>query len=180
MHPGNKKWHLIDYVITRKRDVKDVLHTKAMCGSLICSDHKLIKCKLAVQSRKPIRHYVQNPFRKLDTNMLYSSETSQLLAENFSKAFDVTEVLAGTSDETLANFQKVARQVSEDVLGFSQRKHRDWFDENNQLIQPLLKELHDLKCQLLENKNNSVLRDKYRDTKKTVESQLHAMQNACG
>ena len=178
MHPGNKKWHLIDYVITRKRDAKDVLHTKAMCGSLICSDHKLIKCKLAVQRRKPVRHNVQNPLRKLNTNKLSIPETRVLLAEGLAKAFDKTEVLAETSDETLANFSKVARQVSENVLGFSERKHRDWFDENNQLIQPLLKELHNLKCQLLENKNNSVLRDKYRDTKKSAESQLHDMQNA--
>ena len=178
MHPGNKKWHLIDYVITRKRDAKDVLHTKAMCGSLICSDHKLIKCKLAVRRRKPVRHNAQNPLRKLNTNKLCIPETSVFLAENFAEAFDKTEVLAETSEKTLSNFCKVARQVSENVLGFSERKHRDWFDENNQLIQPLLKELHDLKCQLLENKNNSQLRDIYRDTKKSVESQLHNMQNS--
>ena len=178
MHPGTKKWHLIDYAITRKRDVKDVLHTKAMCGSLICSDHKLIKCKLAVQSRKTVRHNARNPLRKLNIKRLFIRGTSLLLAENFAKAFDKTEVLAETSDKTLANFQKITRQVSENVLGFSERKHRDWFDENNQLIQPLLKELHDLKCQLLENKNNSELRDVYRDTKKSVETQLHDMQNS--
>ena len=33
MHPGSKRWHLIDYVITRQKDVKDVNHTRAMCGS---------------------------------------------------------------------------------------------------------------------------------------------------
>ena len=178
MHPGNKKWHLIDYAISRQRDAKDVLHTKAMCGSLICSDHKLLKCKLAVRRRKPVRHNVKNPLRKLNTKMLSNPDTSVLLAENLAKAFDETEVLSDTSDKTLANFCKVARQVSENVLGFSGRKHRDWFDDNNQLIQPLLKELHDLKSQLLENKSNSEVRDRYRDTKKSVESQLHDMQNA--
>ena len=32
MHPGTKKWHLLDYIITRSKDARDVLHTRAMCG----------------------------------------------------------------------------------------------------------------------------------------------------
>ena len=42
MHPGTKKWHMIDYAITRQRDVKDIHHTRAMCtdpllrGRTIC------------------------------------------------------------------------------------------------------------------------------------------------
>ena len=82
MHPGNKKWHLIDYAITRQRDAKDVLHTKVMCGSLICSDHKLVNCKLAVQRRKPVRHNVKSPLRKLNTKKLSIPETGVLLTEN--------------------------------------------------------------------------------------------------
>ena len=31
MHPRTKKWHMIDYVITRQRDIKDINHTRAMC-----------------------------------------------------------------------------------------------------------------------------------------------------
>ena len=33
MHPRSKHWHLIDYVLTRKKDQKDVRVTKAMCGA---------------------------------------------------------------------------------------------------------------------------------------------------
>ena len=40
MHPRSKQWHMIDYVITRRRDIKDVFHTRAMCGSSIWSDHR--------------------------------------------------------------------------------------------------------------------------------------------
>ena len=35
MHPGLKQWHLIDFVITRQRDKRDVNHTKAMCGTCV-------------------------------------------------------------------------------------------------------------------------------------------------
>ena len=51
MHPRSRHWHLIEYVITRKRDIQDVRVTKAMCGSDCWTDHRLIvsKCKLHIQ-----------------------------------------------------------------------------------------------------------------------------------
>jgi exonuclease III len=42
-HPRSKHWHLIDYVIVRKRDLQDVLITKAMTAADECwTDHQLI------------------------------------------------------------------------------------------------------------------------------------------
>ncbi|XP_035699628.1 craniofacial development protein 2-like [Branchiostoma floridae] len=51
MHPRSKHWHLIDYVITRKRDRQDIKVTKAMCGAECWTDHRLIvaKVKLRIQ-----------------------------------------------------------------------------------------------------------------------------------
>merc|ERR1712035_57053 len=46
MHPRSKHWHLIDYVIVRKRDRQDVRVTKAMCGADSGTDHRLILSKL--------------------------------------------------------------------------------------------------------------------------------------
>ena len=178
MHPGTKKWHLIDYVITRQRDLRDILHTRAMCGSLTWSDHKLVKCKLAIHFNKPNRHQSHRPLRKLNVNKLRSSETKELLGKRMSEAFNNREILGGSSEATLVNFSKITWQVSENVLGFPERKHRDWFDENDRFIQPLLKELRDLRCQLTLDKNNSVLNALYLETKKNVNTRLHNMQNA--
>ena len=33
MHPRSKHWHLIDDVITRRRDIRDILVTRAMRGA---------------------------------------------------------------------------------------------------------------------------------------------------
>ena len=41
MHPRSKHWHLIHYVITRKRDAGDVRVTKSMCGGECWTDHRL-------------------------------------------------------------------------------------------------------------------------------------------
>ena len=44
MHPRSKHWHLIDYVITRQRDLKDIIITRALRGlnvgqTIACLDH---------------------------------------------------------------------------------------------------------------------------------------------
>ena len=46
VHPRSKRPHLIDYVITRKKDLKDVKNTRAMRGPDCNTDHYLIKTTL--------------------------------------------------------------------------------------------------------------------------------------
>ena len=46
-HPRSKHWHLIDYIIVRSRDQKDVNITRAITGADDCwTDHRLIRAKM--------------------------------------------------------------------------------------------------------------------------------------
>ena len=49
MHPRSKHWHLIDYVITRKKDATDVRLTKSMYGAECWTDHRLLVAKLTLR-----------------------------------------------------------------------------------------------------------------------------------
>ena len=42
MHPRSKHWHLIDYVIVRRKDRQDVRVTKTICGADCWTDHRLV------------------------------------------------------------------------------------------------------------------------------------------
>ena len=46
MHPRSKHWHLIDYVLARQRDLKDIRHTRVMPSAECHTDHRLVRCKL--------------------------------------------------------------------------------------------------------------------------------------
>ncbi|XP_053863859.1 LOW QUALITY PROTEIN: uncharacterized protein LOC128825397 [Malaclemys terrapin pileata] len=48
MYPRSKHWHLIDYVIIRRRDRQDVRVTKTVCGADCWTDHRLIVSKMKV------------------------------------------------------------------------------------------------------------------------------------
>lgn len=54
MHPQSEHWDLIDYVLVRQRDLKDVLHTRVMSSTECHTDHRLVRCKLRLHfKRKP-------------------------------------------------------------------------------------------------------------------------------
>ncbi|BHF58882.1 hypothetical protein SprV_0100183700 [Sparganum proliferum] len=45
-HPRSRQWHLLDYVLVRKRDQRDVLVTKAIAGVDGWTDHRLVLSKM--------------------------------------------------------------------------------------------------------------------------------------
>ena len=46
IHPRSKHGHILDYIITRKRDLRDVCIVRVMRGAECGTDHKLVRGKL--------------------------------------------------------------------------------------------------------------------------------------
>jgi exonuclease III len=181
MHPGSKKWHMIDYVITRQRDIKDVNRTRAMCGTCVWSDHRLVKSKLALRAKSSrLRHRIK-PCRKLDVSKLKSSEVRSKLAIKLQEAYAVTDSTGTSAAATWDTHKCITLKVAEEVLGFPERKHRDWFDENDPLIKPLLNQLHALHIDVVADKRNSIhntaKENAYNSCKKQAQKSLRTMQN---
>ena len=177
MHPRTKQWHMIDYVITRQRDIKEVHHTRAMCGACTWSDHKLVRCKLALQAKAPLRRHRLKPKKKLDVSKLNCAEVRSMLATKLQQAYETMETHQ-TATASWNAFKDATLKAAEDVLGFPVRKHRDWFDENNTSIKPLLNQLHDLHMEAITDSRNAVKAGAYRACKQQVQRQLRTMQNA--
>ena len=93
MHPGTKQWHLIDYVITRQRDIKDVFHTRAMCGSSTWSDHRLVRSKIAFKLKTPQRRCRIKPQRKHDLSKLKSITVRETLASKLQEEYANSAIL---------------------------------------------------------------------------------------
>lgn len=55
MHPRSKCWHLIDYVITRQRDIRDVRITRVMRGADCWTDHMMLRSKFNLQFKPQYR-----------------------------------------------------------------------------------------------------------------------------
>ena len=178
MHPRSKEWHMIDYVITRQRDVKDVHHTRAMCGSSTWSDHRLVRSKLALRAKPSRQLHRLKPAKKPDIGKLKSMGTRANLAMKLHDAYLASDWLDLDATANWDNFKNITLKITEEVLGFPERKHRDWFDENDALIKPLLTKLHDLHVKYIEDKSDATKADAYRNCKQQAQKSLRAMQNA--
>ena len=53
MHPRSKHWHLIDFIIVRQWDVRDVRVTRAMRGAECWTDHRLVRAVLTLHIVPP-------------------------------------------------------------------------------------------------------------------------------
>ena len=138
MHPRSKHWHLIDYVLVRQRDLKDVLHTRVMPSAECHTDHRLVRCTLKLIF-KPKPRKGGPPKKKFNLCKLQSAETKADFQAGLQSKLEEDHCLEDPCPETLWDQLKTAiLQTSEEVLGFTTKKNKDWFDENNQEIQELL------------------------------------------
>ena len=175
MHPGTKKWHLIDYVIVRHRDINEVFHTRSMCGSTVWSDHRLVRAKLAIKVQTPqLRHRFQ-PKKKPDISKLQSPLVREELSRKLQEAYDAANLPRETASASWDVFKDITQKITEEVLGHPTRKNRDWFDENDLLIKPRLDTLHNLHVDAIENPADNVKSELYRICKREVQTYLRNM-----
>ncbi|XP_078083694.1 uncharacterized protein LOC144503067 [Mustelus asterias] len=82
IHPRSKHWHLIDYVIVRRKDRQDVRVTKAMCGADCWTDHRLIVSKMRLRIRPKRRPQGSKVMKRINVAKLKNSSIASALAED--------------------------------------------------------------------------------------------------
>lgn len=137
MHPRSKHWHLIDYLLVRQRDLKDVLQTRVMPSAECHTDHRLIRCKLRMLFEpKPRRGGA--PRKKFKVSSFQSAEVVAGFQDNLQSRLEDAHNRDASPEAQWQQLKIAILTSAEAVLGFSTRKNRDWFDENDQQVQELL------------------------------------------
>ena len=176
MHPRSKRWHLIDYVITRQRDLSEVKLTRSLPMSTIWTDHRLVRSNIAIKVLPRRRHTQVKPHKKLDTSSLKTAEKCRELSTNLSKALSQTE----PKDTPTAEWESIrdaTLNVAETTLGHKAKKHQDWFDEQDAKIKPLLQEVHQRHSDWITDKENVSKQDLYHTKKHEVQRSLREMKD---
>ena len=88
MHPRSKHWHLIDYVIIRRRDIQDVHITRAIRGADSWTDHVLLRSKLPFSITSAHRYQKADIKKKLDVRRLADPETKATLVAMVSEEIE--------------------------------------------------------------------------------------------
>lgn len=154
MHPRSKHWHLIDYAITRRRDISQVCITRVMRGANCWTDHRLVVSKLKLRLRLPRRSCKSKPtsFDLDRLNSIAIRESFQFKLNESLKTFNAND------GELVANWQYLSSSllhVANEVLGPKKRQNEDWFDQNDKILMMALNKHRDL---LRRNSNDHQLR----------------------
>lgn len=172
MHPRSKHWHLIDFIITRQRDLCDFHDTRAMRGANCSTDHIMILAKTRLRVRKPMRKTNQRR-RKLNIDKIQSDTIRKELEE---KIQEKLPSLSGSVEEKWSTFRSTIWEVSESTLGYAEKKCADWFDENDDELSRLFEERNQARIEML-NRNTRSIRAKYKNSSRLLQKRCRELKN---
>ena len=176
MHPRSKHWHLIDYVLVRKKDRQDVRVTRSMCGADCWTDHRLIVSKMKLRIFPKRRPQGKAARKRLHVSKLKNPSVSLELTKKLEEHAEQIQVTDNVED-SWASFHDTVYTAAHENLGPTQRKHQDWFDENSEEITKLLEEKHRLHRIYLRNKSTAN-KTAFRNIRSTVQGRLRKMQDS--
>ena len=172
MHPGSKQWHLLDYILVRRRDIREVCKVRVLRGAECWTDHRLVRAKLRLAVRGKVRSAGVTVPKKLNVSRLKDENTKR----EFQNAMDGIEL-----GVDWPSFKESLYGVASQVLGHVKKKHQDWFDQNDIEIEELLLEKRNLVSSLL--RGNLPLEERVRldtmlkDLKAKVQRKLRDMRD---
>ena len=178
MHPRSKHWHLIDYVIVRRKGREAVRVTKTMCGADCWTDHRLVVSKLNLRIQPVRRPQGKKVPKKLDVSKLKQDSKRQAFVNDLCSRLDALEHSSEDVDERWTVIRDTVHSSAMDSLGPVSRKHQDWFDENDKEIQGLLEEKHQKHKAYLRNTSSVSSKTAYSNICKTVQTRLRDMQDS--
>ncbi|BHF61464.1 hypothetical protein SprV_0100443800 [Sparganum proliferum] len=152
-HPRSRQWHLLDHVLVRRRDQRDVLVTKAIADADGWTDHRLVISKMRIRLQLRRRPQGKRPPGKLNIALLslpvhhlhFSNELAQRLdnlpiaAAAAAEAVDVATENASVQNRW-CQLRDTIQSTALTVLGRARRQHQGWFNDNDAAISNLLAE----------------------------------------
>ena len=124
-HPRSKHGHVIDFIITRKRDLRDACSVRVMRSADCDTDHKLVSGKFNLVVRRKVKMNGVRVPKRIKINKLNESGVFLALKDHLDCL---------VFDGSWENLRNQLFTAGANTLGFNSRKHKDCFDENNSHI----------------------------------------------
>ncbi|BHF73173.1 hypothetical protein SprV_0401625000 [Sparganum proliferum] len=136
-HPRSRQWHLLDYVLVRRRDQRDVLVTKAIAGADGWTDHCLVISKMRIRVQPRRRPQGKRPPGKLNIALLSLPAHHLHFSNELAQRLDNLPIAAVADDTAAAD---AAAENASVENRWCQLRDTDWFDDNDAVISNLLAE----------------------------------------
>ncbi|BHF67756.1 hypothetical protein SprV_0301078500 [Sparganum proliferum] len=184
-HPRSCQWHLLDYVLVRRRDQRDVLVTKAIAGADGWTDHRLVISKMRIRVQPRRRPQGKRPPGKLNIALLSLSAHHLQFNNELAQRLDILPIAADAAAtdvntsvrDRLCQLRDTVQSTALALLGRARRQHPGWFDNNDGTISNLLAEKNRLHKAYVGHPTDDNRAAFYR-SRRLVQQRLREMQNA--
>ena len=152
-HPKSQKWHCIDFVITKKDYQRRCLDVSVMRGAGCNSDHRLLRAKFVVGSKRYFRRTQSeiNVKRWAVSSLQGRSVDSQGKLTTKGRYLMIVDKTLGTkwnNDSTIQEKWSTLKcalcEAAGTDLGYSNRIQPDWFQDSATKIRPLIEKRNKL------------------------------------
>ena len=138
MHPRSKQWHLIDYTICRRRDVRDVRINRAMRRAECWTDHHLVRPILSLHVTPTCRKAAKSCRPAFDTAKLKQLKRIRMFVKDLDNRLTAHRPLSGPPPQQWEQFKTLVTESAKPIIGPKKKVHQDLFDENDERIKELL------------------------------------------
>nr|VZH91290.1 unnamed protein product [Spirometra erinaceieuropaei] len=181
-HPLSRQWHLLDYVLVRRRDQRDVLVTKAIAGTDGWTDHRLVISKMRIRLQPRRRPQGKRPPGKLNIALLSLPAHHLHFSNELTQRLDNLHIAAAAAvnasvENRWCQLREMAQSTTLAVLGRARRQHQDWFDDNDATISNLLADNNRLHKAYVDDPTDDNKTAFYR-SRRHLQQRLRELQNA--
>ncbi|BHF72656.1 hypothetical protein SprV_0401572500 [Sparganum proliferum] len=128
MHPRSRQWHLLDYVLVRCRDQRDVLVTKAMSGVDGWTDHRLVISQMRIRLQIRRRPQGRRPPSKLNIALLSLPAHHLHFSDDIARRLDNLPVAIAAAAAAAAADEGAFEENRCNLLADENRLHKAYVD----------------------------------------------------
>ncbi|XP_061728258.1 uncharacterized protein LOC133533309 [Cydia pomonella] len=175
-HPRSGHWHQLDHIITRRRDLCDILNSRTYHSAICDTDHSMVMAKTRLLPKKI--HSAKTNCRKLYLNtraMLDKDLCAQFSVEVQDKVSTDTIDDSASAEEAWLSIKNVITDAALRVFGKKGKDDVDWFSENESVLRPLIEKKRASHICLLNDPENHVKQTAY----KSAKSELQRISRHC-
>lgn len=180
-HPRSGHWHLIDYVIVRRKHLNEVRITKSIPNIECWTDHRLVISKMRVNLKPRYQERQRQQARpRIQTERLQIPEVLHQLRRDVETRLSSATPNIQTDPETYWSYLKDAiYESSVSTVGtITKKRQNDWFNDNSQLIKDILDKKHNLFQAVQNNPDNRIAQENFSAIKQSTRRELRAIKNS--
>ncbi|XP_076068327.1 uncharacterized protein LOC143040778 [Oratosquilla oratoria] len=177
LHPRSRQWHLIDFVICRQRDIRDVKITRAMRGAECWTDHRLVRCILSLHIIPPHRKMPKTIKPAYDVARLKNPQQRNEFADDLDDRLIAHGPLTGCPTQQWEQFKSLVTESARATIGPRKRIYQDWFDENDEIIKSLLDNKQKAFIEWQNDPSSTSKRDRFKHLQRQAQTTLRKMQD---